>query len=110
MRSTCTSLWPLTSGRARAAVPLPVYAGMCGALGTGAWAGPAAVDFAVAGRPTMPGLVRRLVVTVTLMVVAGVWADPILDRIRRDRLVWPIARQTRRSGATAVPADRSVRP
>lgn len=105
MRSTCTSLWLLTGGRVRAAVPLLVYAAVCGALATGAWAALAAL----AGRPTMAGLLLRLVVTVTLVAVAGVLADPILDRIRRDWMAWRIARRTRRSGATAVPADRSAR-
>jgi len=110
MRSTCTSLWLRAGGRLRSAVPPLAYAGVCGALGGAAWAGLAAVAAALAGRPTMAGLVLRLVVTATAVVVTGVLADPILDRVRRGWLAWRAIRRARRLGATAVPADRSVRP
>jgi len=110
MRTTSRRLWLLAGGRLRSAVPLLVYAGVCGALGTGAWAGLAATAAALAGRPTMAALVLRLVVTGAAVVVAGVLADPILDWIRRDWLAGRAIRQARPSGANGGPAERSVRP
>lgn len=110
MRSTRTLPWPLAGGRPRSALLLLVYAGVCGALGTGLWAGLAVTAAAVAGGPTTTALVVRLVVTGGVVVVAGLVADPILDRIRRDWNRSRSAGQAGRSGSAAVPADRSVRP
>lgn len=83
-RSKCAAPPPVP-GRRGGWVGLGSFAALAGCTAVGAGHLVGDIGVALAGRRTGAGLAAQLLVMAAIVVLAGLVAEPVLDRLRRDR-------------------------